>query len=359
MKVLLISNMYPSEQKPYAGIFVKNQFEELQERMEASESVSIHYMLRTFTGPIGSMWKYFVTFFKFTPHYFKSYEVIHLHYFYPLIICAWIYKLLHPKTKVICTFHGTDVTTQLSGGLNQKIFYYLSQCIDLGIPVGKMMQDEVNKKLAPIPTTVLCAGVNHHFFYPPKQTIPRSDKIFDFTWVGTFEHRKGLDLYVKAIRKLDRKDLKFCFIGSGPLELLLDELKHEFNLTIINDLNQNQIREEFYRSQYQILCSRNEPFGLVVSEAMFCGVPACVTASGGMAEQVQNGVNGFIANEIHVEGIMDMMQRALDLPDDLYSHYSQMAIKNTEIFSLDSVVTKHLKFYRSLAQGQDPQSLVD
>lgn len=356
MKILLVSNMYPSEQKPYAGIFVKNQYEAIQDSLEEGESVDIFYMVRTFTGPIGSLWKYFLAFIRFIPHYFKPYQILHLHYFYPLIICAWIYKLFHPKTHILVTFHGSDVNKQLNGGLNQKLFHRLSQCIDLGIPVGLELQKAVQLKLTQMPTKVLCAGVNQNLFYPSTQS---HEKRYDFTFVGTFEHRKGLDLYVEAIRQLGRHDLHFCFIGSGPLEHLIHELGQDFQVTLLHDLSQDQIRAEFYASRFQILCSRSEPFGLVVSEAMFCGTPSLVTPSGGMPEQVQDGINGFIASEISSLGILELLQRALALEAKQYQEFSQTAILNREKFSLESVVAQQIQIYRSLIQGQSPESLID
>lgn len=355
MKVLLISNMYPSAEKPYAGVFVKNQYEELLASVNESESIEIYYMLRTFTSPLGSLWKYFKAFAGFIPKLFKHYDVIHLHYFYPLIMLAWGYKLLRPKTQIICTFHGSDIHKQVNGGFNQRLFYYFSRCIDLGIPVGLKLQEAVIEKLAPMPLTVLCAGVNHHVFYPPESPQP---KVYDFTWVGTFEHRKGLDLYLQAISNLNLKHLKFCFIGSGPMEPLLLEAQKEFDITIKHDLSQDQIREDFFQSKFQILCSRSEPFGLVVSEAMFCGVPACVTDSGGMAEQVEHGVNGFIAPEVSVKGIETLIQDALNLEEGSYKEFSQIATQNKLKFSLEHVVQQHLYFYRSLAAGQSAQSLI-
>ena len=94
MKILIISNMYPSEQKPYAGVFVKNQYESLLQNIEKNDSVHIFAMQRIFTSSIGSILKYFKAFLDFTPHYFKKYEVLHLHFFYPLILLVYLYKMI-------------------------------------------------------------------------------------------------------------------------------------------------------------------------------------------------------------------------------------------------------------------------
>ena len=83
MKVLIISNMYPSEQKPYAGVFVKNQYESLLQNIEKNDSVHIFAMQRIFTSSIGSILKYFKAFLDFTPHYFKNMKCFICIFFIP------------------------------------------------------------------------------------------------------------------------------------------------------------------------------------------------------------------------------------------------------------------------------------
>lgn len=95
MKILFVTNMYPSKQKSYAGIFVKNQFEQLQQIVEEQDRLEIFYMKRVFTSKIGSAIKYIVAFFRFIPYLFKKFDIVHVHYFYPLILLAWLHKKIH------------------------------------------------------------------------------------------------------------------------------------------------------------------------------------------------------------------------------------------------------------------------
>ena len=377
MKVLLISNMYPSEVKPYAGVFVKNQFECLNQMCaesnlanETLDNVEIYYMKRSFTGPVGSLWKYFMFLIKFTPYYFKKYDVIHLHYFYPLIILCWIYKLFHLKVKVIVTFHGGDINTQINGGINQKIFTYLAKCINLAIPVGKALEKAVHQKLSLTRTSVLCAGVDHRIFYPhPSQRLnqkpsPRSSreldsdskplpyKKYDFVFVGTFEAHKGIDLILGPLKELSAEGrLNFCFIGSGSLQAQIESLKEFHHIEIFNNLPQAEIRELFFQSRFHFLPSHMEAFGLVVSEAMFCGVPSIVTPVGGLPEQINDGVNGYVCTETSGPALLEAFKRAISLSKEDYLKMSLEATKNKDKFSLESVCRTQLKLYRELSQG--------
>lgn len=365
MKVLLISNMYPSEAKPYAGVFVKNQFECLNQMCAESnlandtlDKVEIYYMKRSFTGPLGSLWKYFMFLIKFTPYYFKKYDVIHLHYFYPLIILCWIYKLFHLETKVMVTFHGGDINTQINGGINQKIFTYLAKCIDLAIPVGKDLEKAVHQKLSMTRTNVLCAGVDERIFYPHPNPRLNSDskpipqKKYDFIFVGTFEIHKGIDFILESLKELSADGrLNFCFIGSGSLQAQIESFKEFHHVEIFNNLPQVEIRELFFQSKFHFLPSRMEAFGLVVSEAMFCGVPSIVTPVGGLPEQINDGVNGYVCTETSGQGLLEAFKRAISLSKEDYLKMSLEATKNKDKFSLKSVCRAQLKLYRGLNQG--------
>ena len=63
--------MYPSKQKPYSGIFVKNQYEALLSALSSKDKIDIYAMPRKYSSKIGSVLKYFRAFFKFIP-FFKE-----------------------------------------------------------------------------------------------------------------------------------------------------------------------------------------------------------------------------------------------------------------------------------------------
>jgi glycosyltransferase involved in cell wall biosynthesis len=181
MKILIVTSMYPSPEKKYSGIFVKNQYEQLQQILKQGEEIELFYMKRTFTSLFGSIKKYILAFFRFIPHYFKKYDVIHLHSFYPLIFVTWLYKLFYPKTKLVVTFHGTDVNQQVNKR-NEKLMQFLSKKINFTIPVGKEVAKNVSEKLNLPIGKILPVGVNSNVFYPEKNI----KKEYDFLFVGSF-----------------------------------------------------------------------------------------------------------------------------------------------------------------------------
>jgi len=341
MKILIISNMYPSKQKPYAGIFVKNQYESLLQNKGKNDIINIFAMQRTFTSSIGSVLKYAKAFFQFIPYYFKKYDVLHLHFFFPLIILLYLYKIIYPKTKVVVTFHGSDITLHINGGLNQKIFKFLSKCIDVPIAVGEDLANEITNKLELKVKEIISAGVNQDVFKPLQL-----NKRYDFIFVGSFIKRKGLDLLLKAIEIIDDKKIRYCIVGSGELEQDVINVQKNNTITLLKNQSQQQLCELYNQSKYFILPSRDEPFGLVATESIFCSTPAIVSNIGGLKSQVKDNENGFLISELSSEIVANTITKAYHLSQDKYNALVLNTSKSNKAHSMQSIINRLIKIYR-------------
>ena len=226
--------MFPSKQKPYAGIFVLNQYKALKKE---GLHVEVFYMLRTFTSPLGSVIKYLRAFFRFIPRVFKRYDIVHLHYFFPLIIVAHLYKVFYPKSKLVVTFHGSDIKEKIQSKRNRKIFRFFTKKIDHAIAVGNDLSEDIKEKLDLRVKSVLSAGVDRNIFYRESGI----QKEYDFIFVGSFIHRKGIDIVIDVIKKQEGKNISFCFVGSGPFLDELKSLQENYNVTILENRTQGRI----------------------------------------------------------------------------------------------------------------------
>ena len=114
-------------------------------------------------------------------------------------------------------------------------------------------------------------------------------------FVGRNWARKGGDIAVETARKLNEAGIATTLRVAGcnppgPLPPFVEVFG------FINKREPEGYKRlvDLYRtSDIFILPSRAEPFGIVVAEAAAFGLPALVTASGGLAETVQEGKTGF------------------------------------------------------------------
>ena len=265
-RVLFISNMYPSKQKPYSGIFVKSHVDYFTKYYSDIFSTSKYVMQRKFTGKWGSVFKYLMFWIGFLKHLFIKYDIIHIHYIFPNVFLGYLYKIFHPESKLYVTLHGRDITVQYPK--YQLIFKYFAKKIDTLIPVGETLKSLSEKYFSTVNKMVLPVGVDNLKFKQLKEGTIK----YDFIFVGSFIHRKGLDYFINSLKSINKYKFKILFIGSGALKkdiLLIDN--HEIN--IFENLSQDEINKYLNLSKWFVLPSRNEGFPTVTIESFYTGTP--------------------------------------------------------------------------------------
>src|SRR5262245_39991482 len=115
--------------------------------------------------------------------------------------------------------------------------------------------------------------------------------------------RAGMPLKIAA--KVDKADRDYF---EAVIKPLLDPSLVEF----IGEIG-GKLKEEFLGNAYALLFPIDwpEPFGLVMIEAMACGTPIIAYDRGSVPEVMENGVTGFIVNEI--EQAVEAVGRVRDL----------------------------------------------
>lgn len=338
MKLLIVSNMYPSKEKAYSGIFVKNQYEKIRELVDTD----IFAMPRKSTSKAGSITKYTLTFVKFIPYLFRKYDLIHVHYYVPLILLAVIYKAIRINTKIIVTFHGSDILRHLQGsGLLKKLMVFVSKYVDVGIPVGQTINDAVSALLHVKRLEVIPVGVDDSIFF--YQNIP---KIYDFVFIGSFVERKGIDILIQSISQ-SSPDIKYCLVGKGvEYEHKLAELaRSRGNLEIKVDIGQEEIARIYNQSRFSILPSRSEGFPTVTIESMYCGTPVIGSDIPQIREQIDSGINGYLSVVEDATSLSSVISECQFLESDQYQALVQGSLSSFREISLDKVCSKLNKLY--------------
>lgn len=106
------------------------------------------------------------------------------------------------------------------------------------------------------------------------------------------------------------------FAGDGPLRSGLEQrardLGIEDRVRFLGFVNQTQLPSVYRAADLLVLPSYYEPFGLVVNEAMLCGLPVLVSDRvGAKFDLVQPGENGFIFPVGDVEALAGILNEIL------------------------------------------------
>lgn len=110
-------------------------------------------------------------------------------------------------------------------------------------------------------------------------------------WVGRLEPEKRLDLLLDALELSPTTTVRV--VGDGSLanwlreEVMRRGLVHRVSL--LGRLSPERVREEMKRSSYLIHTATHETQGLVIAEALSCGLPVALCASGGATDAIAYG----------------------------------------------------------------------
>lgn len=343
MNVLVLSNMAPSKQAPNAGIFVQNQVDILSQS-DAIAHLKFIAIRSTKKGLIALLAKYGLLLWHVLSQAVFSrvrYDVVHVHYYYPTIWFAIVYKLLrNRKCKIVVTFHGSDIYSYEPA---PALYRLAARFIDKAIFVSDGLRQNFFKTVDD--SVTLSAGIL------PSFTAQSLEKQYDLLMVGSVNQNKGFDRLEQILRQFD-KPLRVLVIGDGPYAERLKQWQFEqHQLAYLRTQSPAGLIEKYNQSRFLLSLSHNEAFGLVMTEAMACATPVLATATDGAKAQVVDGVNGFL---IDIEGDViasacEVIDKALfALEPEQYHRIHQGAVAAAKLHMLPHISEQLLKHYQAV-----------
>lgn len=92
------------------------------------------------------------------------------------------------------------------------------------------------------------------------------NKKYDFIMVGNWSYQKGCDLIIESIRKT-----RYTFLHVGRIADL--DFPQEARFTHVDAVDQSKLIEYYNQAKIFVLPSRQDGFGMVLSQALACNLP--------------------------------------------------------------------------------------
>ena len=132
--------------------------------------------------------------------------------------------------------------------------------------------------------------------------------------VGQFIYRKGFDVLLRAVKNLP-EDVGVYVIGgkvTSEYEQIVRELSLK-NVHFIDFVSPDELKKYFIAADVFVLPTREDVWGLVINEAMACGLPVVTTdrCVAGI-EIIKNGVNGFLVPVDDHEALAEAINKIID-----------------------------------------------
>lgn len=261
-------------------------------------------------------------------------DLVNVHWILPnglmAIIVFWL-----TRTPFVVTIPGTDAylasrnklfgwvskfIAQSSAGITSNSSLNLSRIINLGV-TGK-------------PTLVLAYPADVSFFKPlntgldkyrTKLKLVKSN--FVILAVGRFVYKKGFDYLLKAVARVSKKypQVRLVIGGDGDLrevwETIAAKLQIHKIVEFVGNINRDEIIYYYNLSDVFVAPSIIDEKGnvdggpVVTLESMACGKPQILTNVLGMADVIEDGVNGYIVPEKNAKALAQAIEKLIRDPE--------------------------------------------
>ena len=171
--------------------------------------------------------------------------------------------------------------------------------------------------------------------------------------VARYSHEKGIDLLLKAWSIVEKRvsDWRLDVYGDGnrtPYNQLIEDLHIDNSRCVLHGRTDN-VEAEYVNSSIFVLSSRFEGFGMVLTEAMACGLPVVsFDCPWGPRSIITDGDDGLLVENGNVEALAGSLTRLMD-DADLLQRMAVRGVKNVQRFSVDYIAECWKELFESSA----------
>ena len=257
-------------------------------------------------------------------------EIVHIHDFQMLLI----YKNIPRGIPVILTWHIPFIDS-ISKHLKQFLVRHMKEFDKVIFSCEEYAKSAIKAGLPREKTEIIHPIANTNLFKPKKygNEIKKLHNIPDdcrlILCVQRIDSKSGHIQLIKAMPNIIENfpKVKLMFVGGKSLtgkisnerEIyeqevydLIENLNLKDDIIFTGSIDYENLPMYYNSADIMALTSKNEGFGLAVTEGMACGKPIIGTNVPGIAHQVKNGVNGFIVDvgdfEKTAERILELLR---------------------------------------------------
>ena len=253
----------------------------------------------------------------------NRFDIIHAHWSLPQGLTGIICKRIS-KIPCIITLHGSDVHGLKYPGLkwlNAKVINWSDACTANSSETARMaqhitMKDDIVVVPMGVDPRFLSAGLGRNVQRPSSRVEDRR-----ILYAGRLIDLKGVDYLIRALPAVLKEypETRLMVVGSGPMKDALINLSTRLNLSdkvdFIDAVPREKLLEYYLSAGLFVLPSivndkgETEGLGVVLLEAMACGVPVVGSAVGGIPDIIKDEKTGLLARPKEPDSLAEKITR--------------------------------------------------
>lgn len=225
---------------------------------------------------------------------------------------------------------------------------------DLIISPSHLLKEQLREYGIKKPITVVSNGMDLSRFKGTVKSLPAKPKLLH---VGRISYEKNCDVIINSFRLISEKlpEASLTIIGDGPavpsLKLQAQNLGLSEKIHFLGFIDNSVLQDHYPNYDLFLTASTMETQGLVILEAIACGLPAVGVKSFAIPELIQDGKNGYIAQPFNVT---EIAEKTISLLTDAetYKNFSANSIEIAQGHNLTKCVDLMEEVYTKVAALQ-------
>ncbi len=227
-----------------------------------------------------------------------------------MLLFAGILKKTLQSTRLILYLHA-NAEDLFKKRYILALFRWVSAIADGHIAISRSVKQSLEGICRLDKVTVIYNGTDYkRFDHIRKYDI---DRPIQMIFIGRIVRVKGIDLLIDALSNV-RYPFALSIIGDGAAkEELIDLVKRsKMQQKICFVGPKPDIEKWLAKADLFVHPARwNEGFGITLIEAMSSGIPCVAFRRGAIPEIIEDGLNGYLVDEVSVEGLRDKLDHII------------------------------------------------
>jgi L-malate glycosyltransferase len=243
----------------------------------------------------------------------EAIDVLHLHWTKDLPLAIMAKLLSNRRPKVVQSRH-MSMTRFKDDFYHRFLYKNLDRILAVTHQVKSQIERFIPADIRPR-TEVLYIGAEQPTLISPEERAKRRQQLglndsFTVGIVGRIEEPKGQHIVLEAVKTLTTSgiDAKALIVGHAMDEGYLQKLQNDYADVAVFTGFTREVQTLMQLCDVIVLATENETFGLVLIEAMMCGVCVVASDSGGPLEIIDDGVNGLLFRTFDARDLVDKLR---------------------------------------------------
>ena len=232
-------------------------------------------------------------------------DIIHVHSFLAGELALWIKN--EYKIPYVITEHSSAFERKLLTDSDLKLALKVFKNSHTNIAVSQSLSNAIKCYFKELDFQIIPNIVDTDFF---NLIVKKQKDDFQFINIAHLNKNKNQLHLIKSFTKVFKGNqfYKLLIVGQGPeknnLQNWIDSNTMNSQIRLYGSASREEVRDLLHQSDCFVLSSKIETFGVVLIEAMSCGLPVLSTKCGGPESIVTNDDIGVLCSQEELSDIM-------------------------------------------------------